>query len=84
MRVVWAGAGVAWRLCAKDNIAAARGCCERREKSTSEDAGLRGRRLKGALPMYASLVLCFLVFTCRLCMYPHTPGPVIYPLSIKH
>jgi hypothetical protein len=36
------------------------------------------------LPMYASLVLCFLVFTCRLCMYPHTRGPVIYPLSIKH
>ena len=56
----------------------------RREKSTSEDAGLRGRRLKGALPMYASLVLCFLVFTCRLCMSPHTRGPVIYPLSIKH
>jgi hypothetical protein len=30
----------------------------RREKLTSEDAGLRGRRLKGALPMYASSVLC--------------------------
>jgi hypothetical protein len=37
---------------------------------------------KGALPMYASSVLCFLVFTCRLCMYPHTRGPVIYPLSM--
>ena len=36
---------------------------------------------KGVLPMYASSVLCF---TCRLCMFPHTPGPVIYPLSIKH
>jgi hypothetical protein len=34
--------------------------------------------------MYASSVLCFLVLTCRLCMYPHTRGPVIYPLSIKH
>jgi hypothetical protein len=33
--------------------------------------------------MYASSVLCFLVFTCRLCMYPHTRGPVVYPLSIK-
>jgi hypothetical protein len=43
-----------------------------------------GDVLKGALPMYASSVLCFLVFTCRLCMYPHTPGPVIYPHSIKH
>ena len=34
--------------------------------------------------MYASSVWCFLVFTCRLCMYPHAPGPVIYPISIKH
>ena len=34
-----------------------------------------------------SSVLCFLVFTCRLCTYLHTRGPVIYPLgilSIKH
>jgi hypothetical protein len=54
--------------------------CERREKSTSEDAGLRGRRLKGALPMYASSVLCFLVFTCRLCMYvPAYAGPCHIP-----
>jgi hypothetical protein len=44
-----------------------------------------GGVLKGALPMYASSVLCFLVFTCRLCIFPHTRGPVpvIYPLSIK-
>jgi hypothetical protein len=43
-----------------------------------------GDVLKGPLPMYASSVLCCLVFTCRLCIYPHTPSPVIYPLSIKH
>jgi hypothetical protein len=37
-----------------------------------------GDVLKEALPMYASSVLCFLVFTCRLCMYSHKRGPVIY------
>ena len=64
------------------NSAAARGCCERREKSTSEDAGLRGRRLKGALPVYLSSVmrsLFILVFagfllcsrTCGALSYTH-------------
>jgi hypothetical protein len=39
---------------------------------------------KRAYGQLASSFFCFLVFTCRLCMYSHTPGPVIYPLSIKH
>jgi hypothetical protein len=36
-----------WRVTGPRNLAAARGCCGRRKKSTSEGAGLRGRRFKG-------------------------------------
>ena len=71
------------------NLAAARGCCERREKSTSEDAGLRGRRLKGALPVYLSSVmrsLFILVFagcllcsrTCGALSYTASGGPLLF------
>jgi hypothetical protein len=57
------------------NLAATRGCYERRGKSTSEDAGLRGRRFLSGLCQCMPARFC--VFTCRLCIYSHTPGPVI-------
>jgi hypothetical protein len=48
---------------------------------TREDTGLLyvGDFFEGPLPLYASSVLCFI---CRMCMYPHMPGPVLYPLRI--
>ena len=75
------GCGHWGKLIGPANIAAVRDCCERRKKSTSRDAGLRGRIFfKRAFPVYLSSVMCSLFITlfagCLLC--PRTYGALSY------